>query len=50
MELLTNALGLGTFFSGLFVRAAQGNKKMIDFLDLKDGKEIVTCRVMAILR
>ncbi len=46
MELMTNALGLGTFFSGFFVRAAQGNKKMMDFLDIKDGKEIVTCMVI----
>jgi nitroreductase/NAD-dependent dihydropyrimidine dehydrogenase PreA subunit len=46
MELMTNALGLGTFFSGFFVRAAQGNKKITDFLGVNKGKEIVTCMVV----
>lgn len=46
MELMTNALGLGTFFSGFFVRAAQGNKKIMDFLGLDQGKQIVTCMVI----
>lgn len=46
MELMTNALGLGTFFSGFFVRAAQGNKKIMDYLELAQGKEIVTCMVI----
>jgi len=46
MELMTNALGLGTFFSGFLVRAAQGNKKIMDFLGVKDGKQIVTCMII----
>lgn len=46
MELMTNALGLGTFFSGFFVRAAQGNKKIMDYLGLEEGKEVVTCMVI----
>lgn len=46
MELMTNALGLGTFFSGFFVRAAQGNKEIMDFIGLKDGKSIVTCMII----
>lgn len=46
MELMTNALGLGTFFSGFFVRAAQGNKKIMDYLGLDEGKQIVTCMVI----
>ena len=46
MELMTNALGLGTFFSGFFVRAAQGNKKIMDFLGVKEGKQIVTCMII----
>jgi nitroreductase/NAD-dependent dihydropyrimidine dehydrogenase PreA subunit len=46
MELMTNALGLGTFFSGFFVRAAQGNKKIIDFLGVAEGKQIVTCMII----
>ncbi|MGG7177887.1 nitroreductase family protein [Clostridium paraputrificum] len=46
MELMTNALGLGTFFSGFLVRAAQGNKEMMDYLGIEAGKEIVTCMVI----
>jgi nitroreductase/Pyruvate/2-oxoacid:ferredoxin oxidoreductase delta subunit len=46
MELMTNALGLGTLFSGFFVRAAQNSKKIVDFLGLKEGKQIVTCMVI----
>lgn len=46
MELMTNALGLGTFFSGFFIRAAQGNKKIMDYLDLDESKQIVTCMVI----
>ena len=46
MELMTNALSLGTFFSGFFVRAAQGNKKILELLGVKEGKEVVTCMVV----
>ena len=46
MELMTNALGLGTFFSGFFVIAAQDNKKIMDLLGVKEGKKIVTCMVI----
>ncbi|SHH81232.1 nitroreductase family protein [Clostridium grantii] len=46
MELMTNALGLGTFFSGFFVRAAKGNKAIEELLGLKEGNEIVTCMVI----
>lgn len=46
MELMTNALGLGTFFSGFFVRAAQGSKEIMDFLGVNEGKQIVTCMVI----
>jgi nitroreductase/NAD-dependent dihydropyrimidine dehydrogenase PreA subunit len=46
MELMTNALGLGTFFSGFFTRAAQGNKKMMDYLGIDKGKQIITCMVI----
>lgn len=46
MELMTNALGLGTFFSGFLVRAAQGNKELMDFLGVKEGKKIATCMVI----
>lgn len=46
MELMTNALGLGTFFSGFFVRASQANNKIVDFLEVPAGKQIVTCMVI----
>lgn len=46
MELMTNALGLGTFFSGFFVRAAQGSKEIQDFIGIKEGKKVVTCMVI----
>lgn len=46
MELMTNALGLGTFFSGFFVRASQVNKEIIDFLGVKEGSHIVSCMVI----
>ena len=46
MELMTNALGLGTFFSGFFIRALQGNKKMMDYLGLDESKQVVTCMVI----
>lgn len=46
MELMVNALGLGTFFSGFFVRAAQENNEIKDFLEVKRRKEIVTCMIL----
>ena len=46
MELMTNALGLGTFFSGFLVRAASSNKKIMDYLGIEEGKKIVTCMVV----
>lgn len=46
MELMTNELGLGTFFSGFFVMAAQKDKKIGDFLGVKEGKQIVTCMII----
>ncbi|MEY8001419.1 nitroreductase family protein [Clostridium sp. Mt-5] len=46
MELMVNVLGLGALFSGFFVRAAQGNKEITDFLGIKKRKEIVTCMIL----
>jgi len=46
MELMTNAQGLGTFFSGFFAMAAQGNEQIRDLLGLEGNKEIVTCMVI----
>lgn len=46
MELMTNALGLGTFFSGFFVKAAEENKEILDLIGVKEGKQVVTCMVI----
>ena len=46
MELMTTAQGLGTFFSGFFAMAAQGNEKIRELLGLEGNKEIVTCMVI----
>lgn len=46
MEIMTNALGLGTFFSGFFALAAKGNVKIREVLELEGNKEIVTCMVI----
>lgn len=46
MELMTNALGLGTFFSGFFVMAAQENEKIRELLELQENKQIITCMVI----
>ncbi len=46
MELITNALGLGTFFSGFFTIAAEDNKNIMDLVGVKEGKKIVTCMVL----
>ena len=44
MELMTNALGLGTFFCGFFIISAHGNKKIMDLLESKEDKQIVACQ------
>ncbi|AAK81291.1 nitroreductase/NAD-dependent dihydropyrimidine dehydrogenase PreA subunit [Clostridium acetobutylicum] len=46
MELMTDALGLGTFFSGFFIVAAQNSKEIQEFLGIHEGKQAVTCMVM----
>lgn len=46
MELMADAASLGTFFSGFFVFAANGNKEIKDFIGVKEGKAIVTCMVI----
>jgi nitroreductase len=43
MELMTNALGLGTFYSGFTVRAAENNQEIREFLGLKAEEQIITC-------
>lgn len=46
MELMIDSLGLGTFFSGFFQRAAVSNKKIMEFLDLEEDQNIVSCMVV----
>ena len=46
MELMTDALGLGTFFSGFLQIAAQDNKEILDLLEIKDGKSIISILVI----
>ena len=46
MELMTNALGLGNVFSGFFVKAANETKEIKDFIQVKKGKEVVTCMII----
>ena len=46
MELMVNALGLGTFYSGFLRVASENNKAIMDLLGMKDSKKIVTCMVM----
>ncbi|MFA9423134.1 MAG: nitroreductase family protein [Sedimentibacter sp.] len=46
MELMTNALGLGTLFSGFITRAAKDNDAIKKLLGISKGKEIVTCMVI----
>ncbi|MBF4692480.1 nitroreductase family protein [Fusibacter ferrireducens] len=46
MELMANALGLGTFFSGFLAKAAHGNAQIRDFLQIKEGKEVVCAMVI----
>lgn len=43
MELMTNALGLGTFFSGFFVKAVESNPDILKFLGLNENQKIITC-------
>lgn len=45
MELMTDSLGLGTFFSGFFQTAAKDNKEILDFLKIKDTN-IASCMVI----
>lgn len=45
MELMTNALNLGTFFSGFIQLAAKDNKEILELLKIKD-KKIIACLVL----
>jgi nitroreductase/NAD-dependent dihydropyrimidine dehydrogenase PreA subunit len=46
MELMTAAQGLGAFYCGFFVRAAQDNDKIKDLLGLGDTEEVKVCLVL----
>lgn len=46
MELMINALGLGTFFSGFFVRSTQVNQDIMKLLEIHENKKIITCMVV----
>ena len=46
MELMTNALGLGTYFSGFLQRASEVNPKINEFLGLKENESLVNCMVI----
>lgn len=46
MELMANALGLGTFFSGFFIYASERNPKIKEILGLDVKQNIVTCSVI----
>lgn len=46
MELMTNALGLGTFFSGFLARATQENPKIAEFLGIPEGQQLINCMVI----
>lgn len=46
MELMINAMGLGTMFSGFFIRAAQINPAISDFIGVTDHSKIATCIVV----
>ncbi len=43
MELMANALGLGVFFSGYFIRAYRNDPDIKAFLGIPEGRDVVTC-------
>ena len=46
MDLMVDALGLGTFYSGFLQKSIFDNEEALDFLDIKDGKKVVACMVI----
>lgn len=46
MANMTEALGLGTFFSGFTTVAVQYDKELADFIGLNDSKELISCIVL----
>ena len=43
MELMANALSLGVFFSGYFIRAYRNDPDIKAFLRIPEGRDVVTC-------
>ena len=46
MEMMINAMGLGTMFSGFFIRALHMNPAISNFIGITDHTKIVTCMVV----
>lgn len=46
MELMVNALGLGTYFSGFLKRATDINPKISEFLQIGEHEQLVACMVI----
>lgn len=46
MELMVDALGLGTFFSGFLERALVDNPKIGELLQIEEGEQFVACMVV----
>ena len=46
MELMANALGLGTYFSGFFAAAGEKSEAIKNFIHLQEGKQIICCMVI----
>lgn len=46
MELMVDALGLGTYFSGFLERAVAFNPSLKEFLQIGEGEELVACMVI----
>jgi nitroreductase/NAD-dependent dihydropyrimidine dehydrogenase PreA subunit len=46
MELMAVAQGLGSLFSGFFVRSAQQNLQIKEFLGLSESQEVMVCMVL----
>ncbi len=46
MELMTDALGLGTYFSGFLQRAVELNPKIAEFLQIGEDEKLAACMVI----
>ena len=46
MELMVDALGLGTYFNGFAMLALQDNKEILDLLGLESSKSLISCLVI----